>query len=76
MEADTLVCLRIGDSGTEGLSGDNWEENGNFRRLYSEFSTGNDAGRGGLRPWQGGELDALTLNSSVLFAGEWSNGMG
>ena len=48
MEADTLVCLRISDSGTEGLSGDDWDESGNFRRLcIQNFSTGNDAGRGG-----------------------------
>ena len=43
MAADTLVCLRISDSGTEGLSGDDWDEAGNFRRLcIQNFSTGND----------------------------------
>lgn len=48
MEAETLVCLRISDTGTEGLTGDDWDENGNFRRLcIQNFSTGNDTGRGG-----------------------------
>ena len=48
MEAETLVCLRISDCGTDGLSGDDWDETGNFRRLcIQNFSTGNDTGRGG-----------------------------
>ena len=48
MEAETLVCLRISDSGTDGLSGDDWDERGNFRRLcIQNFSTGDDTGRGG-----------------------------
>lgn len=48
MEAETLVCLRISDCGTEGLSGDDWDEEGNFRRLcIQNFSTGDEAGRGG-----------------------------
>ena len=48
MESETLVCLRISDSGTEGLTGDDWDEEGNFRRLcIQNFSTGNDTGRGG-----------------------------
>ena len=28
MDAETLVCLRISDSGTEGLTGDDWDEEG------------------------------------------------
>ena len=48
MEAPTLVCLRISDSNTEGLTGDDWDETGNFRRLcVQNFSTGDEAGRGG-----------------------------
>jgi hypothetical protein len=48
MEAPTLVCLRISDSNTEGLSGDDWDEEGNFRRLcVQNFSTGDETGRGG-----------------------------
>ena len=48
MEAPTLVCLRISDSHTEGLTGDDWDEEGNFRRLcIQNFSTGDDVGRGG-----------------------------
>jgi hypothetical protein len=48
MEAPTLVCLRISDSHTEGLTGDDWDEEGNFRRLcVQNFSTGDDVGRGG-----------------------------
>jgi len=48
MEAPTLVCLRISDSNTEGLTGDDWDEEGNFRRLcVQNFSTGDDTGRGG-----------------------------
>lgn len=48
MEAPTLVCLRISDSNTEGLTGDDWDEEGNFRRLcVQNFSTGDETGRGG-----------------------------
>jgi hypothetical protein len=48
MEDSTLVCLRISDSNTEGLTGDDWDEEGNFRRLcVQNFSTGDEAGRGG-----------------------------
>ena len=48
MEAPTLVCLRISDSNTEGLTGDDWDEEGNFRKLcVQNFSTGDDLGRGG-----------------------------
>lgn len=48
MEAQTLVCLRISDCGTEGLSGDDWDESGNFRRLcIQNFTTADDTGRGG-----------------------------
>jgi hypothetical protein len=48
MEAPTLVCLRISDSNTEGLTGDDWDEEGNFRRLcVQNFSTSDDVGRGG-----------------------------
>jgi len=48
MEAETLVCLRISDSGTAGLTGNDWNEEGNFRRLcVQNFSTGDEAGRGG-----------------------------
>ena len=48
MEAPTLVCLRISDSHTEGLTGDDWDEEGNFRRLcVQNFSTGDETGRGG-----------------------------
>lgn len=48
MEAPTLVCLRISDSNTEGLTGDDWDEEGNFRRLcVQNFSTGDEVGRGG-----------------------------
>jgi hypothetical protein len=48
MDAPTLVCLRISDTGTEGLGGDDWDENGNFRRLcIQNFTTADDTGRGG-----------------------------
>ena len=48
IKSDTLVCLRISDSGTKGLTGDDWDEDGNFRRLcIQNFSTGEVAGRGG-----------------------------
>jgi len=48
LEAETLVCLRISDSGTAGLTGDDWDEEGNFRRLcIQNFSTGEETGRGG-----------------------------
>jgi len=48
MQAETLVCLRISDCGTEGLAGDDWDEEGNFRRLcVQNFSAGDDTGRGG-----------------------------
>jgi hypothetical protein len=48
MEAETLICLRISDSGTAGLTGDDWDEEGNFRRLcIQNFSTGEETGRGG-----------------------------
>jgi hypothetical protein len=48
LETPTLVCLRISDSNTEGLTGDDWDEEGNFRRLcVQNFSTGDEAGRGG-----------------------------
>jgi hypothetical protein len=48
LEASTLVCLRISDSNTEGLTGDDWDEEGNFRRLcVQNFSTGDETGRGG-----------------------------
>ena len=48
MEAPTLVCLRVSDSSTEGLTGDDWDEQGNFRRLcVQNFSTGDETGRGG-----------------------------
>jgi hypothetical protein len=48
LAAPTLVCLRISDSSTEGLTGDDWDEEGNFRRLcVHNFSTGDESGRGG-----------------------------
>ncbi|TGH27842.1 MAG: hypothetical protein ERJ68_00410 [Aphanocapsa feldmannii 277cI] len=48
VEAETLVCLRISDCGTAGLDGDDWDEDGNFRRLcIQNFSTGEQTGRGG-----------------------------
>ena len=48
LAAPTLVCLRISDSSTEGLTGDDWDEEGNFRRLcVQNFSTGDEIGRGG-----------------------------
>ena len=48
LAAPTLVCLRISDSSTEGLTGDDWDEEGNFRRLcVQNFSTGDESGRGG-----------------------------
>lgn len=48
LAAPTLVCLRISDSNTEGLTGDDWDEEGNFRRLcVQNFSTGDETGRGG-----------------------------
>ena len=48
MAASTLVCLRISDSHTEGLTGDDWDEEGNFRRLcVQNFTTGDETGRGG-----------------------------
>ena len=40
MEAPTLVCLRISDTGTEGLGGNDWDESGHFRRLcIQNFTT-------------------------------------
>ena len=48
IDSKTLVCLRISDTGTEGLTGDDWDEEGNFRRLcIQNFSTGEDIGKGG-----------------------------
>jgi hypothetical protein len=48
MAAPTLVCLRISDASTEGLTGGDWDEDGNFRRLcVQNFSTGDETGRGG-----------------------------
>jgi len=48
LAASTLVCLRISDSNTEGLTGGDWDEEGNFRRLcVQNFSTGDETGRGG-----------------------------
>lgn len=48
LEASTIICLRISDTNTEGLTGDDWDEEGNFRRLcIQNFSTGDEIGRGG-----------------------------
>ena len=48
IKSDTLVCLRISDCGTKGLTGDDWDEDGNFRRLcIQNFSTSEVSGRGG-----------------------------
>ena len=48
LKSETLVCLRISDSGSRGLTGDDWDEDGNFRRLcVQNFSTGEASGRGG-----------------------------
>ena len=72
MEADTLVCLRISDSGTEGLTGDDWDEKGNFRRLcVQNFSTGDETGRGGsfglgkAVSWMHSRLLTVLFSSSV-----------
>lgn len=72
MEAETLVCLRISDTGTEGLTGDDWDEEGNFRRLcIQNFSTGNDTGRGGsfglgkAVSWMHSRLLTVLFSSSV-----------
>jgi len=72
MEAPTLVCLRISDSNTEGLTGDDWDETGNFRRLcVQNFSTGDEAGRGGsfglgkAVSWMHSRLLTVLFSSSV-----------
>lgn len=72
MEAETLVCLRISDSGTAGLTGDDWDEEGNFRRLcIQNFSTGEEAGRGGsfglgkAVSWMHSRLLTVLFSSSV-----------
>ncbi|MBM5826411.1 MAG: hypothetical protein FJ054_13915, partial [Cyanobacteria bacterium M_surface_10_m2_119] len=72
MEAETLVCLRISDSGTAGLTGDDWEEEGNFRRLcIQNFSTGEETGRGGsfglgkAVSWMHSRLLTVLFSSSV-----------
>lgn len=72
MEAETLVCLRISDSGTTGLSGDDWDEEGNFRRLcVQNFSTGEETGRGGsfglgkAVSWMHSRLLTVLFSSSV-----------
>lgn len=72
MESDTLVCLRISDSGTSGLSGDDWDEEGNFRRLcVQNFSTGEETGRGGsfglgkAVSWMHSRLLTVLFSSSV-----------
>ena len=72
MEAPTLVCLRISDSNTEGLTGDDWDETGNFRRLcVQNFSTGDEAGRGGsfglgkAVSWMHSRLLTVMFSSSV-----------
>ena len=72
IEAETLVCLRISDSGTAGLSGDDWDEEGNFRRLcVQNFSTGEEAGRGGsfglgkAVSWMHSRLLTVLFSSSV-----------
>ncbi len=72
MEAETLVCLRISDSGTAGLTGDDWDEEGNFRRLcVQNFSTGEETGRGGsfglgkAVSWMHSRLLTVLFTSSV-----------
>jgi len=72
MEASTLVCLRISDTGTEGLCGDDWDENGNFRRLcIQNFATADDTGRGGsfglgkAVSWMHSRLLTVLFSSSV-----------
>ena len=72
MEAETLVCLRISDSGTAGLTGDDWDEEGNFRRLcVQNFSTGDETGRGGsfglgkAVSWMHSRLLTVLFSSSV-----------
>ena len=48
MKSSDLVCLRISDYGTDGLTGDDWDEKGNFRKLcVQNFSTGKESGLGG-----------------------------
>lgn len=72
MEAETLVCLRISDCGTEGLTGGDWDEGGNFRKLcIQNFSTGDDTGRGGsfglgkAVSWMHSRLLTVLFSSSV-----------
>ena len=72
MKAPTLVCLRISDSNTEGLTGDDWDEEGNFRRLcIQNFSSGNETGRGGsfglgkAVSWMHSRLLTVLFSSSV-----------
>lgn len=80
MEAPTLVCLRISDSGTEGLGGDDWDETGNFRRLcIQNFTTADDTGRGGsfglgkAVSWMHSRL--LTVLFSSCVSGRESSGL-
>jgi hypothetical protein len=72
LAAPTLVCLRISDSNTEGLTGDDWDEGGNFRRLcVQNFSTGDETGRGGsfglgkAVSWMHSRLLAVLFSSLV-----------
>ena len=48
INSSELICLRISDYGTDGLTGDDWDEKGNFRKLcVQNFSTGKESGHGG-----------------------------
>jgi hypothetical protein len=80
LAASTLVCLRISDSNTEGLTGGDWDEEGNFRRLcVQNFSTGDETGRGGsfglgkAVSWMHSRL--LTVLFSSLVSGKEERGL-
>ena len=48
MKSSNLVCLKISDYGTDGLTGDDWDEKGNFRKaLCAEFFHRKRVGLGG-----------------------------
>jgi hypothetical protein len=67
-----LRCLRIDDSGTRGLEGDDFEQNKNFGLLCrAEFKTSSASGRGGSHGvgkavlWELSEISTVLVSSLV-----------
>ena len=60
MKSSDLVCLKISDYGTDGLTGDDWDEKGNFRKLcVQNFSMEKSPIRRKLWTGEGSQLDAF-----------------